>query len=119
MPLEIYNQLNWVMKAVINPHAIIGNQNYQKKFFVDKGLQCLMKTFSGIQLDAVFLSGVSHKEIIELCRKYPERILITHDKYLLLNADIPNKIPYYSNEQVMTQLDKISVELFSSDSEKE
>ena len=117
MPLEIYNQFNYVMKAVIDPHAVMGNQNYQKKFFVDKGLQCLMKQFSSMKIDAIFLSGVSHKEIIELCKKYSERILITHDKFLLLSIDIPNKIPYYSNEQVMTQLDKISVELFSSDSD--
>jgi len=119
MPLSIYEKFKYVIDATIDPHPILSNNDYENKFFVDKGLKVLIKPLQDMGIDAIFLSGVSHREITSLCRKYPERILITHDKYLLLSADIPNKIPYYSNEQVFSQLNRISVELFSVSGESE
>lgn len=111
VPLEIYMKYSDVLKATIPPTAIFGNEDYQKFFFVDKGLKILIQPFEKMKVNAIFLSNVSHQDIVDLCRKFPTRILITHDKSLLLNQKIPNKIPYYSIEQVFAEIDKITLEI--------
>ena len=119
MPLHMHEKFEHIIYSKASTSAILKNPNYEKKFFVDKGLKTLIRPFSDLGVDAIFLSGVSHLEIIQLCKRYQERILITHDKFLLACDDIPNKIPYFSPEQVFVQLNKINIEMFSSDSEPE
>lgn len=115
MPLDMYFKYQSVMSAKIEPVAILGNTAFAHKFFVDSGLKVILKVFSTLKVDAIFLNDVNHAQIFDLCSRFPDRILITHDKYLLLSDRVPNKIPYYGNEQLLGQMKQLSVDVFSSD----
>lgn len=116
LPLEIYFKYSKVIQSSIPSSAVLKNSCYQKLFFIDKGLKVLMQPFESFKLNGIFLSNVTHQDIVGLCKKFPSRILITHDKSLLLDDNIPNKIPYFSNEQVFAEIKKINLEIFSEDS---
>lgn len=115
MPLDIYFKYHHIMSATVDPGVILGNHNFASKFFVDAGLQVILNLFTSLKIDAIFLTDVTHAQIYDLCTRFPDRILITHDKYLLLTDRVSNKIPYYSNEQLLSQIKKLNIDVFSSD----
>lgn len=108
-PLHIYNKFAEVLSSSFSGRPIIGNRAFRVKFFVDQGLQILVQPMKKKKLDTIFLSNVTHEQIVALCTQFSDRILITHDKWLLLNDRIKNKIPYLSPEQVISEVTKLSV----------
>ena len=103
VPIRIYFKHLKLIEMNINPTPILSDDACDSHFVIDWGLWNTLeiplrnKTMSIIKP----LPKFTHDETVAYFIQHPKHVIITHDKYLLTNASICNKIPYFTIDDTL------------------
>jgi len=108
MPLEFYLKHKEIINSTFSPISKISSLDTEPTFFVDYFLQNHLElTLSRLRIKVNYLDKLTIVDTVKIVTAKKGGVLITHDKGLLSNLEIRNKIPFFSRDQVENEIKKI------------
>lgn len=103
VPIRIYFKHLKLIEMNINPTPILSDDACDSHFVIDWGLWNTLEIPLRNKTKSIIkpLPKFTHIETVAYFIQHPKHVLITHDKYLLTNASICNKIPYFTIDDTL------------------
>ena len=110
VPIYFYNKFKHLVNLKLDTTPLIDDENCDSYFVIDWGLWMIMKKPLKNKSFGVVkeMAKESHAQIAAYFIKNPTHVLISHDKGLLANQSIKNKIPFFNVEDTLAAMEFIS-----------
>jgi hypothetical protein len=110
VPIHFYNKFKHLVSVKLDTTPVIDDENCDSHFVIDWGLWMIMKKPLKKQTFGVVkqMPRETHAQIVAYFVKNPTHVLISHDKGLLANPSIKNKIPFFNLEDTLAAMEFIS-----------